>query len=219
MNLAASIDHTLLRPNSTIAEVRQLCAEAKQHHFAAVCVSPYFVKKAVDLLADSPVKVATVIGFPNGYSTTAAKVEEIKRALNDGADEVDVVINISAVKDSNWHYVANDIDSTTMAVHLRGKVIKIILETDLLEQEEVLKLCEICEKVGVNYVKTSTGFNGGGATVATVQLLRKHLSEDIKIKASAGIRSADTAAQLLAAGASRLGTSASVAIVAEGSNS
>lgn len=213
MNLAASIDHTLLRPDCTTAEVEQLCEEALQHHFAAVCVPPYFVKKAVDKLADSHVKVATVIGFPNGYSTTAAKVEEIKRALNDGVDEVDVVINISAVKDGNWHYVNNDIESTTMAVHLRGKVIKIILETGLLEKNEIVRLCEICEKIGVNYVKTSTGFNGEGASVAMVRLLRDNLSEDIKIKASAGIRTAEIANQLLTAGANRLGTSAGIAIV------
>ncbi|MFK7933472.1 MAG: deoxyribose-phosphate aldolase [Saprospiraceae bacterium] len=215
MNLAASIDHTLLRPNSTLSEIARLCEEAKEYSFAAVCVSPYFVKRSVDFLADSPVKVTTVIGFPNGYSTTAAKVEEIKRALNDGADEVDVVINVSAVKDKNWHYVANDIESTTMAVHLRGKVIKIILETGLLEKEEVLRLCQICEKAGVNYVKTSTGFNGEGATVEIVKLLRQNLSEDIRIKASAGIRSAQTATKLLEAGASRLGTSASIAIMSQ----
>lgn len=215
MNLVSSIDHTLLRPNSTPSEIAQLCDEAKSHQFAAVCVPPYFVKQSVDLLADTSVKVATVIGFPNGYSTTAAKVEEIKRALNDGADEVDVVVNINAIKDNNWHYVANDVESTTMAVHLRGKVIKIILETGLLTQEEILKLCQICEKVGVNYVKTSTGFNGEGATVSIVKLLRRTLSDDIKIKASAGIRSSQTAMALMDAGASRIGTSAGLDIVSQ----
>jgi len=213
MNLAAAIDHTLLRANCTSEEVMQLCEEALQHKFAAVCVPPYFVKKAVDKLASSRVKVTTVIGFPNGYSATAAKVEEIKRALNDGADEVDVVINISAVKDDNWHYVNNDIESTTMAVHLRGKVIKIILEMDMLEKNEIIKLCEICKRVGVNYVKTSTGSNGAGASVDMIHLLRKNLPEDIKIKASAGIRTASAATELLQAGAERLGTSAGVALV------
>ena len=212
MDLAGVIDHTILLPDCTSEDIEALCDEAHKHKFKAVCIPPYFVREVVRKLEDSPVQVATVIGFPMGYSCTPAKVEEVKRAIEEGADEVDVVINICAVKNCNWSYVKNDIESMTMATHSRGKIIKVILETNLLNEEEINQLCEICNQSGVNFVKTSTGMNGG-ATVETVSRLRELLKEGIKIKASGGIRSREQAEALLEAGAARLGTSAGAAIV------
>lgn len=213
MSIANRIDHTLLKPACTSAEITQLCAEAKEFGFKAVCVPPYYVKTAHRLLQDVPIKIATVIGFPMGYSTIPAKVEEIKRAINDGVDEVDVVINLCAVKNSAWNYVKNDIDSTTRITHMRGKVIKTILETTLLTEQEIIQLCSFCNEFGVDFVKTSTGFQGAGATIPTIQLLKKHLSNQIKIKASGGIRTYQDALHLIEAGADRLGCSSSIAIM------
>lgn len=212
MSLARKIDHTILKADCTPEDIVQLCHEALEHGFAAVCVPPYYIKQAVNILEDSMVSVATVIGFPMGYSNTPSKVEEIKRAIDEGIDEVDVVINVAAVKDGNWNFVKNDIDSTTRAAHLKGKVVKIILETGLLTTEEIEKLCEICSEVGVNYVKNSTGFNGG-ATVEIISNLRNLLHEDVKIKASGGIRTTADAEKLVEAGADRLGSSSGVQIV------
>ena len=212
MSLANLIDHTLLKPDSSLTDIEKLCHEAIQHKFAAVCIPPYFVREAKDLLADTKVKVATVIGFPMGYAATPSKVEEIKRALDEGADELDVVANVSAIKSNNWNYVKNDIDSATRAVHLKGKAIKLIIETTLLSEEEIRKVCEICKDSGVNFVKTSTGYQGG-ATVETVALLRSILPKSIKIKASGGIRTREQVEQMVAAGADRIGTSSGIAIV------
>ena len=214
MSLASYIDHTLLQPDCKRADIIQLCKEAIAHQFYAVCIPPYFVKVAVGELKNSQVKVATVIGFPLGYSTTAAKVEEIKKALIDGVDELDVVINLAAVKSSDWAHVENDIDSATRMVHMKGKVIKLIIEASLLTNEELLKLCEICTRVGVNFVKTSTGYFGG-ATPVLVKTLRENLPSSIKIKASGGIRSKLDATALIEAGADRLGSSAGIKIVTE----
>ncbi len=207
MNLAQYVDFTLLRSDCTPDQIRQLCETARKHEFASVCIPPYFVKQAVELLADSKVKIATVIGFPMGYSATPAKVEEIKKALDDGADEVDAVLNICAVKSSNWNYVRNDIDSMTTAVHLKGKVIKIIIETGLLTEVEMQKICELALEIKPNFIKTSTGINGEGATVPVVQFLKQQLQGKIRIKASGGIRTPEDAARLIEAGASRIGSS------------
>lgn len=213
MQLANIIDHTLLKPDCTLAEVKQLCQEAKVYQFKTVCVTPFYVKEAVSLLANSPVQVSTVIGFPMGYAATPAKVEEIKRAIDEGAEEVDAVINLCAVKSGNWNYVRSDIDSMTRIAHLRGKFIKIILETAMLTQEEMSKLCEICAELEVDYVKTSTGFNAAGASPEIIRQLRSLLPKTIKIKASGGIRSAQDAERLVEAGADRLGSSAGIQIV------
>lgn len=217
MELASYIDHTMLRADSTLDDIRKICTEAHQFQFPVVCVPPFYVKNAKDILREeneeSTVKVATVIGFPMGYSTTAAKVEEIKRAIDDGASEVDVVINICAVKSGLWNYVQNDIDSTATAAHLKGKKVKTILETGLLSEAELRKLLEICNEVKPDFVKTSTGFNGDGATMRVVQLLKAHLENPIKIKASGGIRTREDALRLIEAGAQRIGSSSSVMIV------
>lgn len=215
MNLASMIDHTILKMDCRIEDVKKLCDEAIQFKFAAVCIPPYFVKEAARHLEYSRVKVATVIGFPYGYATTSAKVEEVKRAINDDVDEVDAVINVCAVKEARWNYVKNDIESMTLAAHLKGKVIKVILETALLSKEEIIKLCTICNDLEVNYVKTSTGVNGQGATKEIVELLRANLSKGVKIKASGGIRNLEQAQALIDAGATRIGTSAGTSIVGQ----
>lgn len=213
IDLAPYFDHTTLKPDTTLAQIGQLCSEALEHGFATVCVPPFFVKRAVQLLKGSKVRVATVIGFPMGYSTTAAKVEEIKRAIDEGAWEVDVVVNICAVKSGEWNYVRHDIERMIAATHLKGKVIKVILETGLMTELEIKKLAEICNELGPDYVKTSTGFNGTGASEAIVSLLRSLINKKIKVKASGGIRDRATAEVMIGAGADRLGSSSSVLIV------
>lgn len=212
-DLAHLIDHTLLKSDCSSKDIEQLCQEAIKYQFAAVCVPPFFVKKAVQCLKEHSVKIATVVGFPMGYSCTPAKVEEVKRAVIEGADEIDVVVNICAIKENNWSYVQNDINSMTTAAQMRGRIIKVIFETSLLSPTEIKKLCQICNDIGVNYVKTSTGFNNSTATASAVSLMRKHLHKDIKIKASGGIRDKATAEQMIAAGADRLGCSASIKII------
>lgn len=215
-NLAAYIDHTLLKVDSTESDVRKLCEEAVQYQFASVCVPPFFVSQAHQFMENrgsQGVKVATVVGFPLGYSSTPAKVEEIKRAIDDGADEIDAVINLCAVKSGQWSFVQNDIDSMCTATRLRGKKIKIILETGLLKPEEIRQLADILLQSGPDFAKTSTGFNGEGATLEAVQLLRECLGDKIAIKASGGIRSKDQAEAYIAAGVQRIGTSAGVSMM------
>ena len=213
MDLAHLIDHTYLKPDCETKDIRHLCTEAIDHGFAAVCVPPFYVKDAGAFIADKPVKIATVVGFPLGYEPSASKVETIKRAIEEGASELDVVINLCALKNGNWNYLRNELESLTMACHMRGKIIKVILETGILNREEVLKICEICTKLEVDFAKTSTGFNGQGATVEAVELLRASLPKSIKIKASGGIRDRAFAEQLVAAGANRIGTSSGVKII------
>ncbi|MEL7220593.1 MAG: deoxyribose-phosphate aldolase [Bacteroidota bacterium] len=213
MKLAAFLDHTILKPDTTTADVVRICAEAKTHGFAAVCVPPFYVTQAKQELQGQDVKLATVIGFPLGYAATFSKVEEIKRAIDEGADEFDVVINIAAAKNANWTFVRNEIDRVIAACRMRAKTVKIILETGLLTEEEVRRLCDICNEFEPDFVKTSTGFNGPGASLVAVELLRSCLKKDIKIKASGGIRDAATAQAMIDAGADRIGASASVAIV------
>jgi deoxyribose-phosphate aldolase len=215
MNFAAFFDHTILKPDTTTEDIVRLCTEAKTHGFAAVCVPPFYVAEARQALQGHNTKLATVIGFPLGYSATFAKVEEIKRAIDEGADEFDVVINIAAVKNANWSFVRNEIDRVIAACRMRAKTIKLILETGLLTEDEIRKLCEICNELEPDFAKTSTGFNGPGASVEAVQLLRTSLKKEIKIKASGGIRDAATARAMIEAGADRIGASASVAIVKE----
>lgn len=215
MNIAAYIDHTVLKPTTLIADVENLCAEAKQYSFAAVCVPPLFVKKAKELTAGSNVKVATVIGFPFGYSAVEAKVAEIVLAIIDGADELDMVINISAVKNKDWQFLANEINTVMPIIRGKGKVIKMIIESGILTDEEIITCCDIYGAAGVDFMKTSTGYAEKGATVEAVQLMRKHLADTIKIKASGGIKNYNFARQLVEAGADRLGCSSSIQIVKE----
>lgn len=216
MNIAPYIEHTVLKQTTTLAEVEKVCKEAKEYGFAAVCVPPLYVKKAKEFLADSEVKVATVIGFPFGYCAIEAKVAEIVLAIVDGADELDMVANISAIKNGDWNFIANEINTIMPIVKNKEKVIKVIIESGVLTDDEIIKCCDIYGAAGVDYVKTSTGFAEKGASIHAVELIRAHLADSVKIKASGGIRSYSFAKELINAGANRLGCSASIEIVKEG---
>lgn len=215
MNIAAYIDHTILKPTTTQADIVKLCTEALENNFAAVCVPPLFVKMSKQMVANSTVKVATVIGFPFGYSAIEAKVAEIILAIIDGADELDVVINISAIKNNDWQFLANEINTLMPIIRKQQKVIKIIIESGILTNAEIIKCCDLYGAAGVDFLKTSTGYAEVGATLEAVVLIRKHLTNSIKIKASGGIKSYTFAKQLIDAGADRLGCSSSLKIVAE----
>lgn len=213
MNIAQYIDHTLLKPTSTSNEIKKLCDEAMQYGFAAVCVPPPFVKLAKKYLAGSNVKVATVIGFPFGYSTGAAKQAETVQAIADGADELDVVINLIALRAGEMSYLESEIQPIIAAAHQQQRLVKVIIESGILSAEEIIQCCTLYATAGVDFVKTSTGYAEKGASVEAVQLMRQHLPSSIQIKASGGIRNYPFAKELIGAGATRLGASASVAIV------
>jgi len=216
MNIAPYIDHTVLKQTTTIGDVGKVCKEALEFGFAAVCVPPLYVKKAKELLKDSEIKVATVIGFPFGYCAIEAKVAEIVLAIVDGVDELDVVVNISAIKNGDWTFIGNEINTIMPIVRNKNKVIKAIIESGVLTDDEIIKCCDIYGAAGVDFVKTSTGYAEKGASIHDVQLIRAHLVDAIKIKASGGIRSYAFAKELINAGANRIGCSASVQIVKEG---
>jgi deoxyribose-phosphate aldolase len=216
MNLAPYIDHTLLKQTTTLSQVENLCKEALEYSFTAVCIPPLYVKKAKEFLGDSQIKVATVIGFPLGYCAIEAKVAEIVLAIVDGADELDMVVNISAIKNADWEFIANEINTVMPIIKNKNKVIKVIIESGVLSDEEIIKCCDIYGAAGVDYVKTSTGFAEKGASIHDVQLIRAHLADAVKIKASGGIKSYSFAKELINAGADRLGCSAGVEIVNEG---
>lgn len=215
MNIAAYIDHTILKPTTTNEEVKALCEEAKAFQFAAVCVPPNFISLAKSLLANSEVKVATVIGFPFGYSNTAAKLAEINQAIADGADELDMVHHLAALKNGDWQLVEADVKACTEACHRQGKIIKVIVESGLLTDEELIECCNRYQHYPIDFMKTSTGYAAVGATTHAVEIMRTHLPETISIKASGGIRNYSFAQELIHAGANRLGCSASVAIAKE----
>jgi deoxyribose-phosphate aldolase len=207
------VDHTLLKPNATQEEVAKLCEEARAYCFASVCINPTYVALAAKLLAGSGVKVCTVIGFPLGSTTPTVKAIEARDAIANGADEVDMVINVGALKSGNDALVFDDIKAVREAS--RGRVLKVILETSLLTKEEKVRACILSKKAAADFVKTSTGFGGGGATVEDIRLMRESVGPLMGVKASGGIRDAKAAQAMIAAGATRLGTSASVAIVTD----
>ena len=213
MPLNKYIDHTILKPTCLVADIEKLCAEAKQYDFAAVCVPPNFVKLAKEKLAGSTVQVATVIGFPFGYSATEAKIAEIILAMVDGADELDVVANISAIKNGDWSAIADEINHIMPIIRSKNKVVKIIIESGVLTDDEIIKCCDIYGIAGIDYLKTSTGYAEKGASVEAVKLFRKHLPDQVQIKASGGIRDYAAAKLMIDAGATRIGCSAGVAIV------
>jgi deoxyribose-phosphate aldolase len=210
---ARYVDHTLLKPNATQEEVAKLCEEARQYCFASVCVNPSYVALAAQYLRGSGVLVCTVVGFPLGSTTPTVKAIEARDAMANGADEIDMVINIGALKSGNDALVYDDIKAVREAT--RGKVLKVILETSLLSNEEKVRACAASKKAGADFVKTSTGFGGGGATVEDIKLMRETVGPLMGVKASGGIRDAKAAHDMIAAGATRLGTSASVAIVTD----
>ncbi|WP_066064083.1 deoxyribose-phosphate aldolase [Neobacillus soli] len=211
-NVAAMIDHTLLKPEATKEQIETLCLEAKENKFFSVCVNPTWVKMSKELLQGSGVKVCTVIGFPLGATTSETKAYETINAIDHGADEVDMVINIGALRDHNDELVESDIHAVVEAAKGRA-LTKVIIETSLLSKEEKIRACELSVKAGADYVKTSTGFSSGGATIDDIALMRKTVGPDIGVKASGGVRSTEDAVKMIEAGATRIGASSSVAII------
>ena len=204
------IDSTLLKADATIEDITKLCEDAKKYHFATVCVNPYYVPLAKELLEDSTVEVATVIGFPLGAVTTNVKVYEAVDAVEAGADEFDMVINIGALKDGEIEYVKNEIEQVRNV--LDGKVLKVIIETSLLTKEEIIKAVEICNETFVNFVKTSTGY-AGGASIEDIKLINEYKSDVLEVKASGGIKTKKDAEKFLKLGVTRIGTSNAVKIL------
>ncbi len=214
-DIARYIDHTLLKPEATEAQITRLCAEAREYGFASVCVNPTYVSLCAELLRGSPVVVCTVIGFPLGAHVTAVKVFETREALQDGASEVDMVVNIGAIKSGRWEVVADDIRQVVEAAHAGGALCKVILETALLSNEEKVRACMICKQAGADFVKTSTGFGPGGATVEDIALMRRTVGANMGVKASGGVRTYEETLRMISAGATRIGASAGVRIVQE----
>lgn len=212
-SLAGMIDHTLLKPDATSDKIAQLCFEARKYHFASVCVNPTHVKLCADLLRGSDVKVCTVIGFPLGATATEVKAFETRNALDNGATEIDMVINIGALKAGELDLVAKDIRGVVETGHAADALVKVIIETALLTDEEKVTACLLAKEAGADYVKTSTGFSGGGATVHDIELMRKTVGPTLGVKASGGVHSREEAEALVAAGATRIGASAGVKII------
>ncbi|NQX69016.1 deoxyribose-phosphate aldolase [Paenibacillus alba] len=213
--IARKIDHTLLKPDATKDEIIKVCSEAKQHNFATVCINPYWVPLAAAELAGSKVGITTVVGFPLGATTTFSKMAETRDAIANGATEIDMVMNIGALKSGDLNTVKKDIEGVVLAANGQA-VVKVILETGLLTDEEKVKACSICKMAGADFVKTSTGFGHGGATVEDIALMRKTVGPEMGVKASGGVRDIDTARKIIAAGATRIGASSSVALVTGG---
>lgn len=214
MKLAAMIDHTILKPEAGKEQVETICREAREYGFASVCVNSSYVPLCAELLRDTEVKVCTVIGFPLGAMSTAAKAAEARQAILDGAEELDMVIHIGMLKDGNNEYVEQDIHS--VVEEARGKAaVKVIIETCLLSEEEKVRACMLAKKAGADYVKTSTGFSTGGATAEDIALMKNTVGKDMKVKASGGIRTREKAEEMRKAGADRIGTSSGIRIVEE----
>ena len=213
LDIAAMIDHTLLKPDATPDQIAQLCYEARKHGFASVCINPGHVKLCADLLRGSSAKVCTVIGFPLGATSPEAKVYETETALRDGATEIDMVINIGALKGGDNTWVARDIRGVVETAHNARAIVKVIIETSLLTDEEKVTACLLAKQAGADYVKTSTGFAGGGATVEDVALMRRVVGPEMGVKASGGVRTFEEARSMVQAGATRIGASAGVKIV------
>ncbi|HHX87876.1 MAG TPA: deoxyribose-phosphate aldolase [Firmicutes bacterium] len=213
INIAGYIDHTLLNPEATAGDIVKLCKEAARYRFAAVCVSPYYVKTACKQLHGSTVKVSAVVGFPLGAATAAVKSFEAAGAVADGAAEIDMVMNIGAFKSGQKEYVLTELAAVVEAS--RGRPVKVIIETGLLTDVEKATACRLAKQAGARFVKTCTGFGPGGATVADVRLIREAVGPELGVKASGGVRTRQAALELIAAGATRIGTSSGVAIIEE----
>ena len=213
--VAALIDHTLLKPESTPGDIDRLCDEALIHCFSTACVNPCWVPLAARRLEQSPVRVCTVVGFPLGANATVVKLHEAGIARQQGAEEIDMVMNIGALRAGDYHLVHKDIADVADVVHHGGGILKLILETSLLDDDEKVKACRLAMEAGADFVKTSTGFSNAGATVHDVRLMRQTVGDRIDVKAAGGIRSLSSLREMVAAGASRIGTSASVQIIGE----
>ncbi len=211
--LASYIEHTCLLPTLTGADIEKLTEEALAYQFAGVCVPPFWIRKAKRDLNGAPIAAVTVIGFPLGYQRTETKLHEIKLALQDGADELDLVINVSAIKHNAFEWIKPEILRCAELIHAQEKILKVILETAYLTDEEITRTCKVCADAGADYVKTSTGFAPTGATVAHVRLMRASVPDTVGIKASGGIRTLEQARAMIEAGADRIGTSAGVSLM------
>ncbi|MBU1342919.1 MAG: deoxyribose-phosphate aldolase [Proteobacteria bacterium] len=209
--LAKYFDHTILNPSATKEDVKQICKEALEYGFFSVCVNPVHVKMVSEQLAGSIVKVCSVVGFPLGAVTSKTKAQETKTAIEDGADEIDMVINIGALKEGDVQSVETDIHAVVTAA--KGKIVKVIIETCFLNRDQKINACKIAKKAGAHFVKTSTGFAGGGATCEDVSLMKKTIGNQLKVKASGGIKTLEDALKMIEAGADRIGASAGVSIV------
>jgi len=213
MTINKYIDHTALKPTTSERDIIDLCTEAKKHQFYAVCVNSGYVKLAKELLSKSSVKICSVVGFPLGAMSTDAKIYEAKKAIEDGANEIDMVINIGLLKSKNYVAVFKDISDVKMAI---GRIpLKVIIEISELSKNEIIKICEICLDAKADFIKTSTGFSKSGATLTAVKIIRKTVKDQAKIKASGGIKDFETAQKYIEAGADRIGTSVGVAIVTQ----
>ncbi len=212
-SIAALIDHTLLKPEATEDDIRRVCDEALQYSFASVCVNPYWVPVVSAILEGSPVKVCTVVGFPLGASSTAIKAAEAVQALRDGAQEIDMVLNVGELRGANFAVVSADIQAVVGVGHAAGAIVKVILETALLNDDQKVAACKLAKQAGADFVKTSTGFAASGATEHDIALMRAAVGPDLGVKASGGVRTVDDLRRMVAAGASRVGASASVAIL------
>jgi len=213
--IAKMIDHSLLNPALTDEDLKRGCRLALEYNVASVCIMPYYLKRCAEILAGSTVKPGTTVGFPHGGHTTAVKVAEAKRALADGAEELDMVVNISKVLSEDWDYVRDDIRAVVEVVHAAGKKVKVIFENCYLEDGHKIKLCEICGELGADWVKTSTGYGPGGATDHDLKLMREHSPPHVQVKAAGGIRTLDRLLQVRALGVTRVGASRTVDILDE----
>ena len=211
MNLSDYIDHTNLSKVATAEDIMKLCEEAKKYHFPTVCIPPYYVKAASEYLKGSTTEVCTVIGFPNGYNTVETKQYEAIDAIHNGAKEIDMVININALKNKDYDYVKDEIE--TIRDSIDGRVLKVIIETCLLTEDEIIKMTEICNETFVNFIKTSTGFDKEGAKLDDVKLIMKHKNEVLEVKASGGIKNSKQAEDFIEAGVTRIGTSHGIDII------
>jgi deoxyribose-phosphate aldolase len=214
-NLASYIDHTILKQTTTVAEVDKVCVEASMAGFVSVCIPPRYVAGAKKLLDGSKVKVATVIGFPLGYNATEVKVRKIEEAIQMGADELDMVIDLCALKSGDWKHLAHEIEACLKPVTQSGMVMKVIVESGMLTDSELIACCQLYGKYDIDFMKTSTGFSGTGATVHAVRMMREFLPSRIGVKASGGIRTYEFARELIDAGASRIGCSSSMQLMKE----
>lgn len=213
MELNNYIDHTNLKQVATLKDIEKLCNEAIKYHFASVCVPPYYVKLAKELVKDTPVSVCTVIGFPNGYQTREVKVFEAINAIENGADEIDMVININALKNKDYDYVKEEIEEIRDSID--GYILKVIIETCYLDELEISKMTEICNETFVNFIKTSTGFGSRGASIEDLKIINEHKNDILEIKASGGIKTLTDVEKFIKEGATRIGTSSGVEIMNE----
>lgn len=214
-SVARLIDHTLLKPDASQDQIAQLCYEARTYHFASVCINPAHVKLCAQLLKGSDVDVCTVVGFPLGATPAAVKAYETQQAIRDGATEIDMVINVGALKSGDYQALLEDIGAVVRSAHAGNAIVKVIIEAALLTDEEKVIACQLSKAAGADFVKTSTGFGPGGATVADVALMRRVVGANIGVKAAGGVRSYSDAQEMIAAGATRIGASAGVSIVGE----